>query len=119
MASGAWNDALVAAAGVSIFFSVTCLVYLTLGSEFTTTKFAAYHAICERLEVIGRITDAAECFHRMESELGPERHDEQAKWTAGEWLRITRKCCHSCIYFILRLQTSLLKTARGPRGHKE
>ena len=29
-----------------------------------------YRAICERLEAIDHITDAAECFHEMEYELG-------------------------------------------------
>ena len=84
LASGSWNDALVAASGVSIFFSVTYLVYLILGFEFTTTRFSVYRAICERLEAIDRITDAAECFHKMENELGWKRHDEEAKWITGE-----------------------------------
>ena len=44
MASGSWNDALVAAGGVSFFFSATCLVHLTLGFEFTMTKFIVLYA---------------------------------------------------------------------------
>ena len=60
LASGSWNDALVAAGGVGIFFSATCPACLTLGFEFATTKFTIYHAICEHLEAIDRITDAAD-----------------------------------------------------------
>ena len=69
LVSGSGKDALVVTSDVSIFFSATCLICLTPGFEFTTTEFNACRAVCERLEGIDRITDAAECFHNMESEI--------------------------------------------------
>ena len=69
LVSGSWKDTLVATSSVSILFSTICLICLALGFEFTMTGFNAYCAICEHLEGINHIMDAAECFHNMESEI--------------------------------------------------
>ncbi|KAF8129771.1 hypothetical protein EV363DRAFT_1336453 [Boletus edulis] len=50
LASSEWKDALAAA--------------------FVAPRFTIYEAVCERLETIGRIRDAVECFYAMTSELG-------------------------------------------------
>ena len=42
-----------------------------------------YRAVCERLEMMDRVTDAVDCFHQMTSELN--LHDEHLEWILGEW----------------------------------
>lgn len=49
-------------------------------------KFTIYVAICERLETLEQVMDAAECFHQMTSELDGEMNllAEETEWTDGE-----------------------------------
>ncbi|KAF8423147.1 hypothetical protein L210DRAFT_3570785 [Boletus edulis BED1] len=54
LANGEWKDALVAAANLKL------------------PRPMIYRAVCERLEIVDRITDAVECFHEMTSGLGGE-----------------------------------------------
>ena len=44
-----------------------------------------YRAVCERLGMMDRITDAFECFHQMATELGGEMdlYDERSEWALG------------------------------------
>ena len=59
-----------------------------------------YLALCDHLEMTNRITDAIECFHRMNSELAGETstHDEQAKWAVGQCLS-----SHACSVYVIDL----------------
>ena len=79
-----WKDALDLAVSVSI--SLRSHTFRRIDApfclQFTLPKVAVYQAIVERLEATGRITDAAECFHQMTSELG-EKIDPE--WVLGKW----------------------------------
>ncbi|KAG6375322.1 hypothetical protein JVT61DRAFT_3550 [Boletus reticuloceps] len=68
---GSWKDALATAA------------------SFVVPRFSIYRALCERLETVDRTIDAAECFHRMTSELTHEIQDEEAKWISA----FKSRCC--------------------------
>ncbi|KAF8435498.1 hypothetical protein L210DRAFT_3551412 [Boletus edulis BED1] len=59
LASSEWKDALAAA--------------------FVAPRFTIYEAVCERLETIGRIRDAIECFYAMTNELG-EKSEPMTEW---------------------------------------
>lgn len=54
--------------------------------KFPVPRFTIYRIICERLEIMDRVTDAIECLQQMESELVHETdtHDERAKWVYSE-----------------------------------
>ena len=52
--------------------------------EFIAPRFTIYRAVCERLEAIERMTDAAECFHGMANELAREIQGRKAEWVLGE-----------------------------------
>ena len=94
LAGGSWKDTLTAAVSVSVSFypGMTCGPY-TLDSEFTAPRFIIYRAICEVLEMFGRVLDASNCFHQMVSELAgqTDAHDEQAKWVLGELRALCRR----------------------------
>ncbi|KAF8548780.1 hypothetical protein OG21DRAFT_1515937 [Imleria badia] len=64
LTSSSWKDALVIAA------------------SFPVPRFAICRITYQRLETIGRITDASECLHQMVKELVEEAnaHDEQVQW---------------------------------------
>ncbi|KAF8549076.1 hypothetical protein OG21DRAFT_640744 [Imleria badia] len=64
LTSFSWKDALVTAAG------------------FVVPRFVIYRITCERLETIGRITDASECLQQMVDELVEQAnaHDKQVQW---------------------------------------
>lgn len=92
LASRSWKDALDAAVSVSFVFCPGIPGEPdALGLEFITPRFATYQVLCERLEVIERIMDASECYHRMVSELSVEAdtHSEQATWIRGKESRIS------------------------------
>ena len=63
-----------------------------------------YRTICEQLDTLDKITDAAECFHKMTSELGEEihLHVEQTEWVRGKRLCIPRSYyyLHLCDNFL-------------------
>ena len=52
--------------------------------ELFAPRFIIYRAVCERLEAIGRIMSATECFHGMEKELAREIRGKEATWVLGE-----------------------------------
>jgi hypothetical protein len=58
-----------------------------LAVQFQLPRFVIYQTICEVLEGDSRVTEAAECFRRMQSELATDTtiHDERAQWEFGEW----------------------------------
>ncbi|KAF8123581.1 hypothetical protein EV363DRAFT_1356177 [Boletus edulis] len=58
-----------------------------LAAAFVAPKFAIYEAVCERLETIGRIRDAVECFYAMTSELG-EKNEPMTEWVCD----FTQRC---------------------------
>ena len=60
-----------------------------LSVQFKLPRFLVYQAICDVLEKDSRITNAVECFRRMQSELASDKsmHDERAQWEFGRWLR--------------------------------
>ena len=85
-----WEDALLSANDVSITFYSR--VYPdTLVLKFIVSRFTLYRAIYERLETIGRTTDASKCFRQMVDEL-VDVPDEQSEWVFGEW------ACIRCRY---------------------
>lgn len=51
--------------------------------KFIAPRSVVYRVVCERLEVIDRITDAIECFRQMVEQANV--HDEQMEWALGEW----------------------------------
>ncbi|KAF8556914.1 hypothetical protein OG21DRAFT_1520796 [Imleria badia] len=62
LTDSSWKDALVTAA------------------SFVVPRLAIYRALCERLEMLGRLADAVECFRQMVDELGEETN------LYGEWV---------------------------------
>ena len=85
LARHSWNDALVAAASVSIFFcSGTHHGIDALRVEFVVPRFTIYRVICERLETTHRIAHASECFRQMVDGLAQEIQGKEAKWVLGE-----------------------------------
>ncbi|KAH0831376.1 hypothetical protein J3R83DRAFT_14039 [Lanmaoa asiatica] len=54
---------------------------LSAATKFVFPRFDVYRTICDALEGDGHITEAIECFRRMESELGEDmgNHDEHAQ----------------------------------------
>ncbi|KAF8127986.1 hypothetical protein EV363DRAFT_1171198, partial [Boletus edulis] len=90
LANGEWKDALVAAANVNIRYCAgalhrdRCRVYLQL----KLPRPMIYRAVCERLEMVDRITDAVECFHEMTSGLGGEVYmiGPMTEWVCGEFM---------------------------------
>ena len=84
LARCSWKDALVAAPNVRIsFYPDIPLEPDGLCLEFIAPRFTIYRAICERLESIGRVTDATECFLGMTNELVWEIQGKEAKWVLG------------------------------------
>jgi tetratricopeptide (TPR) repeat protein len=57
-----------------------------------------YQVVCDRLETVDRMMDAAECFHQLVGELEGDTHshDEQEKWARGKRLRILCQWRRSC-----------------------
>ena len=78
---------MIAATSVSISFypgtprGIETLMVL----QFTLPKVTIYRVICERLEVIDRVTDGIECFLEMMSELGGEVYmsGPMTEWVSG------------------------------------
>jgi hypothetical protein len=83
-----WKDALIAAAGVSTFVWSSTLrgIDTPMALQLTLPRVTIYWIICERLEVIARVTDAIECFLEMMSELGGEVYTSEpmTEWVSGE-----------------------------------
>ncbi|KAF8548910.1 hypothetical protein OG21DRAFT_1500722 [Imleria badia] len=73
MANRSWKDGLA---------SAVC---------FMTPRSTTYQVVCEHLEAIDRITDAAECFRQMDSELGQHTDSEREKWRMDFQSRCGRK----------------------------
>ena len=85
LAGRSWEDALVAAASVSVFFySGIPRGIDTRGVEFVVSRFSIYRVICERLETIHHMTHASRCFRQMVDELSQEIQGEGAKWVLGK-----------------------------------
>ncbi|KAI9571582.1 hypothetical protein HD554DRAFT_2036527 [Boletus coccyginus] len=51
-------------------------------TKFKVPRFVVYRVICDILERDGRLTEAVECFRRMQNELPEDMgvHDERAEW---------------------------------------
>lgn len=95
LASGEWKDALVAAGSVSTSFRSGVFGGPDdLCFQFKTSKLIIYRAIYDRLETVGRVTDANECFRQMVDDLAEQvnMHDEQVQWILSEWSRIPYRC---------------------------
>ena len=58
------------------------------GLQLTLPRVIIYRAICERLEAIGHVTDAIDCFHEMISELGGDVYMSRpmTEWVSGEFM---------------------------------
>lgn len=87
--------------------------------EFMVPRYKIYRIICERLEILGHIVDASECFRQMVGELADETnvHDGQSEWILGER---SSRCVKVVVYMTVacvRFQTSLLREARWPWGY--
>ena len=59
-------------------------------AQFVLPKFIIYSAICDILEVDGRITEAIGFFQHMQRELAPDTcaDSEEAKWEQSELYRM-------------------------------
>jgi hypothetical protein len=57
--------------------------------QFKLLKFHVYLAICEVLEARGRVTEAVECFGKIQDELSQETStsNQPSQWEQGEWLQ--------------------------------
>ncbi|KAF8553280.1 hypothetical protein OG21DRAFT_1267504 [Imleria badia] len=57
-------------------------VALITAASLVVPRFSIYRALCERLEALGRVTDAIQCFPQMVDELGEETnlHGENLEW---------------------------------------
>jgi hypothetical protein len=90
LARTSWKDALIAAAGVSIFVWSSTLrgIDTLMVLQFTLPRITVYRVICERLEAIERVTDAIECFLEMMSEFGGEVYTSvpMTEWVSGEFV---------------------------------
>ena len=84
LTKGSWKNALTSASGVSVVPLLMCIVKLTHYSKFKVPRFTVYQAICERLETVGHIMDAIECFHEMVNELAQEIQGKEVKWVDSE-----------------------------------
>ena len=86
LVDGLWRDALLAAVNVSALpcTNIQCGPD-TVCLEFAAPKFTIYRAICERLEMLDRLTDAIECSDQMESDTAVETNARggQEKWVLG------------------------------------
>ena len=99
--SCSWKNALVTASDVSNSFCCDVLWPDAYGLEFITPRFVTYQTICDFLEGIDRITDAAECFHQMVKELSVEveTDGDQMKWGLGEESRMSASGGHVTVLF--------------------
>ena len=48
------------------------------------SRGSLFTGLSEHLESINHVTDAIECFHEMENDLGEELEDDQARWILRE-----------------------------------
>ena len=111
-----WRDTLIAATSVSISFypgtprGIETLMVL----QFTLPKVTIYRVICERLEVIDRVTDGIECFLEMMSELGGEVYlsEPMFEWVSGEFVFCLFGCIHSTFLVRFHPPTSLRSRER-------
>jgi hypothetical protein len=62
---------------------------LNAAAKFKLPRVFIYRVMCDMVEGDGRITEAIECFRRMQSELSEDTsmHDERAQWERGGWLQ--------------------------------
>ena len=67
--------------------------------------------------MIDRVTDAVECFHQMETELGGvmNLHGEHSEWALGEWSRIPGVVTY--VIPLVRLQAALPQGAGASRRY--
>ena len=88
LTNGTWKDALGLAVSVSISLRHCTLrrIDALFCLQFMLRRVTVYQAIVERLEAIGHIADAVECFHQMTSELG---QNIELEWVLGKWLWIS------------------------------
>jgi hypothetical protein len=101
LARPSWKDALIAAAGVSIFvWSSTRGIDTLMVFQFTLPRVTIYRVICERLEATDRVTDAIECFLEMMSELGGEVYMSRpmSEWVTGGFV-FYPSVCHTLNVF--------------------
>ncbi|KAF8553229.1 TPR-like protein [Imleria badia] len=63
---------------------------LAAARDFTVPRFTIYCVLCDHLETTNRMTDAIECFRKMNNELMAQRHtpDHRAKWA----IDFTQRC---------------------------
>ncbi|KAI9571745.1 hypothetical protein HD554DRAFT_2326879 [Boletus coccyginus] len=72
---------------------------LSAVTKFKVPRFVIYRDICNTLERDGRLTEAVECFQRMENELPEDAgvRDEQAEWELGGWLQPQTRIARSIL----------------------
>ena len=65
------------------------LVIDSISIQFKLARFDVYRVVCAVLEGDGRVTEAIECFHQMQRELGDDMniHNERAQWELSEHYR--------------------------------
>lgn len=82
---GSVDEVLSAAAKVqfSCQFSMTSVLFSV---QFKLPQFLIYRVVCEVLEENGRLTEAVECFRKMQNDLSDNSgaHGEHAQWEIGK-----------------------------------
>ena len=100
---GSANEALDAAAKVPSH-NVPLIDVDSLLLQFQIPKLLLYQAVCDVLEQDGRLTEAIQCFQKMQNELTEDTRTYTA-WEVGEWVQ---GCVFRGVPNILdRLSTSL------------
>ena len=82
---GSANEASDAAAKVPSHNVPLMDVYF-LSLQFQIPKLLAYQAVCDVLEQDGRLTQAVQCFQKMQSDL-IEDASMYTAWEVGEWVQ--------------------------------
>ena len=54
--------------------------------QFQIPKLLVYQAVCDVLEQDGRLTEAIQCFHKMQNDLTEDTSTYTA-WEVGEWVQ--------------------------------
>ena len=85
LALGSANEALDAAAKVPSH-NVPLMDVDFLSFQFQIPKLLVYQTVCDVLEQDGRLTEAVQCFHKMQSDLTEDTSTYMA-WEVGEWVQ--------------------------------
>ena len=72
--------------------------------QFQIPKLLVYQAVCDALEQDGRLTEAIQCFRKMQNDLTEDTSTDRA-WEVGEWVQ--GSVSRGILNILDRLSTSL------------